>query len=124
MLTFDDKKKFRHALYSKISIFFLCIVVFFVGRATYRVYQKEKESEANLVVVESQFNELNNRDKALQSDITRLGSPRGIEQEIRDKFRVAKPGEEMALIVDSEATATDVVPVPSQSWWEKFKSWF
>ncbi|MDD5068415.1 MAG: septum formation initiator family protein [Candidatus Pacebacteria bacterium] len=123
MLPLEEKRKFRRILYSKTTLFILCLAVFFVARATWGVYQKEKESSQNLAITERRFDELNKRNDYLSGEIKKLSSPGGVEEEIRQKFRVAKAGEQMAVIVDSTAPAPSITDDSGNGWWARLWAW-
>ncbi|MDD4989192.1 MAG: septum formation initiator family protein [Candidatus Pacebacteria bacterium] len=124
MLPLEEKRKFKRILYSKTTLFVLCLAIFFVGRATWGVYQKEKESQQNLELTERQLDDLQKRNDYLTSEIKKLSSPSGVEEEIRQKFRVAKAGEQMAVIIDSPMPLPNVVDDSGGNWWEKIWNWF
>ena len=123
MLQFEEKRKFRKVLYSKATLCLLFLVLAFIGRATYRVYEKERDSAENLAIVERQYNDLQKRDDNLHADIKRLSSSPGIEKELRDKFRVAKEGEQMAVIVDSQASTESENEPPAMPWYVQLWNW-
>ncbi|MDD5050867.1 MAG: septum formation initiator family protein [Candidatus Pacebacteria bacterium] len=123
MLPLEEKRKFRRILYSKTTLFILCLAVFFVARATWGVYKKAEESKQNLELTERQLDDLNKRNDYLSSEIKKLSSSSGVEEEIRQKFRVAKVGEQMAVIVDSQASEPTITDDSGDSWWARLWAW-
>lgn len=111
MLEFQVKKKVKRILYSRAMFVALLVVIAFAGKATWGVYQKEKTSKVYLDRLQSEIAELKQREDYIKSGIDRLGTARGIEEEIRQKFKVVKGGEAMAILIDDEAsiisTSTD-----------------
>jgi cell division protein FtsB len=51
---------------------------------------------------QQRLNELTAQQEQLQSDIAKLQTTRGREEVLRDQYAVAKPGEEMMVIVEPE----------------------
>jgi uncharacterized protein YkuJ len=51
------------------------------------------------------------REAELRSDILRLSNPRGQEGEIRDRFMVAKDGEKVIIVANSEEKKAHTVTV-------------
>ena len=100
MKDFKRKRKIRKLLYSKGVIAALLVLLVLLGKATWSVYSKEKESRRNLGRVENELAALQAREKSLRSDIEYLQTPEGVETEIREQFQVAKPGERMVVLVD------------------------
>ncbi len=124
MLPLEEKRKFRRILYSKPVLLVLCLLVFFMVRSTLGVYQKAKESGQNLVVTETRLDDLNKRNNYLVAEINKLSSPEGVEEEIRQKFRVAKAGEQMAVIIDSPMPTPIVTDDSNGHWWTGIWSWW
>ena len=54
-----------------------------------------------------ELSSLEQRDKELSSRIDRLKTDRGLEEEIRKKFNVAKDGEGVVIIVPKSSTSSD-----------------
>ena len=104
MLEFQEKKKLRNILYSKVTLIAIFVILVFVARATFSVYYKQKVSGENLSKAREEITELEKREKMLNSEIDRLKTDKGTEEEIRKKFMVGKAGEEVIVIVDDNKT--------------------
>ncbi len=123
MQEFQAKKKVRRLIYSKGVIAFLIFSFILLANATWNVFKKSKESAANVAQSVSELERMQEREQILTSEIERLSTEKGIEEEIRSKFSVSKPGEELLVIIDEEATTTVEVAQP-EGWWTKFKKIF
>ena len=122
MREFQDKKRVRKFLYSKGVVAVLAVFVLILAHATWGVYQKEQESQTAAAASESELGKLQDRQAVLQSEIARLKTDEGVEEEIRSKFSVAKPGEDLIIIVNpDDATNTQTLPKPSL--WDRVKGW-
>ena len=104
MLEFQEKKKLRNILYSKVTLIAIFVILVFVARATFSVYYKQKVSGENLSKAREEIAELEKREKMLNSEIDRLKTDKGTEEEIRKKFMVGKAGEQVIVIVDDNKT--------------------
>ena len=102
MRQFADKRKIRKILYSPLSIIVLVALVFFLARAVWGVYLKNNISRQVREAAVRQINELEARKAELEEKLRELESPEGLEAEIRDKLPVAKPGEEVIIIVNDQ----------------------
>ena len=100
MLEFQEKKKLRNILYSKVTLIALFVILIFIVKATFSVYHKQKVSEENLAKAKEEVAVLEKREKMLNSEIGRLKTDKGAEEEIRKKFMVGKAGEQVIVIVD------------------------
>ena len=126
MLEFQEKKKLRNILYSKITLLALFIVLIFVARATFSVYYKQKASGENLTKAKEEVAELKKREKMLDSEIDRLKTDKGTEKEIRKKFMVGKAGEQVIVIVDDDKLNKNATSESNKrkSVWLKFFDFF
>lgn len=100
MIPFQERKKLRKILYAKATLGVLFVLSVIVARGAWHVYQKAAIARAERTEAERSFEELAGRAKELEESITRLKSERGIEEEIRQKFTVARSGEEVVIVVD------------------------
>ncbi len=69
---------------------------------------------------ERQYKALEERKAVLQANIAALATERGQDAAIRTAFGVARPGEEVIVVVPPEPSTT----TQSLSWWQKILSWF
>jgi len=118
MREFQHKRQYKKFLYSKFTVFCLIIITLFSARAVWKVYTKEQESAANVVRAEGQLKRLKDRQELLESEIERLKTSEGQEEEIRSKYNVSRPGEQLLIIVNDDTPTT--TPEKSESWWDKF----
>lgn len=126
MLEFQEKRKIRNLMYSKTSVVVLLIIMFFMGKGVYGVYSKQQASQENFDRVEVSLEDLKDREKMLKIEIERLNTEKGIENEIRDKYNVVLPNEEIIMIVDKNATGSNnnSGTPNTKSFWQKMFGWF
>ena len=101
MFDFYEQRKIRQWLYSWPSLFVLAVLCILLIPGVFEVYQQERETRVNKNQQLSHLEELIEREEALQEEIDRLNTERGVEEEIRQKFEVAKEGERVIVIVDT-----------------------
>ena len=70
--------------------------------------------------VQRQYEQIEERKHGLEQNLAALNTSRGQDTAIRTMFGVARPGEEVIVVVPP-ATATTTQPL---SWWEKILNWF
>lgn len=124
MLDFREKKKIRRAAYSKPVLVLLAIVLAVCVRSTWGLFvkyrdasKKADEAKAELARLEGQKAELEKRVEFLQTD-------RGMEEEIRNKFMVAKAGESVIMVVDPKPATGTVESAPKTGVWGRFLNFF
>ena len=114
MSYFNKKKN------TKIYFWFLLFILFcsclFLIKSIFYLYQGEKKSRLNRVESETILNELKEKSNQISSEIEYLKTEKGIETELRDKFRVVKKGEQMAVIINSEEDISVQVTEDNYFW--------
>ncbi len=106
MLEFQQKKKFQRFLHSPLMIITLIIVFGVLAKASWGVYQKERLSAENLSRQNAELQKLSERENSLAQSIEYLKTDEGVEAEIRSKFRFARDGESIAVIIDNSSSTT------------------
>ena len=124
MREFQDKKRLRNLLYSPLTLIILVILILFFIHATWNVYKKERDSAANALEAQQQLVRIQERNTVLTENIAKLSTDEGVEEEIRQQFGVAKPGEHMLIIVGPPGATTSAAATSTRSWWQKVVSWF
>ena len=107
-----------------VVIVMLVAAVLFMGVAVWDVREKELSARHDKLQAESQFNALKERYEALKERTARLETERGVEEELRERFLVAKEGEEVIILVDAPPQALDTdIPAP-KGIWDTIRGWF
>ena len=103
----------------------LAVLVFFVGRGAWNTHQKAQIARSERDIAERAFTEMESRSSELQASLIRLKSDRGIEEEVRQKYTVARPGEEVVIIVDdSVKKGENSEAMDNKNPWQYFVSLF
>jgi cell division protein FtsB len=105
-MDFQKKKKIKNIIQSPASILILFIVFIILIRAIFSVYQKQNISIQNLAKEKMEYEKMSQRKEKLVSSIEYLKTDDGVESEIRNKFRLVKQGESIAVIINDEASST------------------
>ena len=106
MLEFQKKKKIKKVLYSRTVLIFLAIIFIILLRSLYGVYKKESLSMQNLDMDKNELAQISERQKDIANSLEYLKTDQGVESEIRNKFRVVKEGEKVAVIIDDQTSST------------------
>lgn len=101
----------------------LAFCVFLFG-STWGVYQKEQAARIQKEAVSSENQDLLKRKQELEDNLASLESARGIEKEIRERFPVAKSGEEVIVLVDAKKPEVVEEEEKDGGIWGTVKSWF
>lgn len=66
-----------------------------------RAFAKEREAAKLKNEYARELQEMDKKQTELLNQIETLSTPRGIEGEIRNRYRMAKPGEQLVVVVDN-----------------------
>lgn len=98
----------------------LLLTAFWLGSLIWGLIGKARVAITEENDAKAQYQALEERKATLEASVGALATPRGQDAAIRTAFGVARPGEEVIVVVPP-ATAT---PTSTPSWWETFVSWF
>ena len=121
MRELQKKEHFRRAMYSLPTLIILGLITFILAKGAVNIVLKEQESREKAAILKEEMQALVLREEMLRGKIAYLQTPKGLEDEIKDKFSVVPEGEHVAIIVDQKlaATSTDLSEV---SWYRKIWS--
>lgn len=99
-----------------LLVLFLSLTVWDVRGKQRLAYQERENARIALV-------DITERHETLSANVKNFESERGLEEEFRKRFPVAKEGEEVIVLVD--APVSDEVPPSAPSGlWGTIRSWF
>ncbi|MDB4984305.1 MAG: hypothetical protein JWM20_484 [Patescibacteria group bacterium] len=114
-----SKKKswFRSPIVSIILVACIAWGIFSVIRA----YGKDREAVNLRNQEKKELNDLQAKQSELNTEITNLSTDRGIEAEIRNRYRVERPGEHLVIVVDN----SDGKPAeePKLGWFARLRAY-
>lgn len=87
---------------SKPSLIFLGIIILAFIFSMFSFVGKMEETAKNKKIVEDKIAELEKSKAKLSSDINSLKTEAGVEESIRNKFGLAKDGENMIMITEDK----------------------
>ena len=123
-MDFQQKRKIRNIMYSKVTLVILLVLAIFLARGAWGIFIKAQNSRSDLKETSKEYTDLETRKEILTNNIAELKTGEGIEAEIRSKYSVAKNGEVNIVIVDKNATNTNDENTSSGSFWSRILEWF
>jgi len=96
----QERRKIKKILHSNAALATLAVLFAVLSVSVFKMYSRNKIASAKYNEVRRQLEDLQARKAQLESDIARFKSGEGMDEEIRKKFNVAKPGEHILVIVD------------------------
>ena len=107
-----------------VCLLVLVALLWTVGSATWRVYSKGQEARKAHLNAEQSSNELNERKVSVGARLEKLGTEEGFEAEVRNRYQLAKPGEEVIVLVNAQSAKNATTSTQSKGIWESFLGWF
>lgn len=99
---------------------FLLLVAFWLASLVWGIAGKARIAVDEAHKAQRQYRALEQRRAVLEASVAALETARGRDSAIRTSFGVARPGEEIIVVVPpSPATAT-----PARPWWQNILDWF
>lgn len=124
MAAFEQRREAKQdpmrLLWRRVGAVLLLLLTVALFRGVWGVYQKEKESNALRIEAQSQLSDLERREGELRMDIAELKTDRGIEEELRERYNLAREGEGVVVLVEPPQAP----PEPRPSRLQKVKEWF
>ena len=120
MFDFYERRRIKRWLYSWPFLIVLIVASGSLLNGVWGVYQQERQTRINRNQRLTHLEELKIREGALKEEIDRLNTGRGIEEEIRQKFEVAKEGERVIVIVDPPENGPGFEVEEPKNQFEKF----
>jgi|CXWL01.1.fsa_nt_gi cell division protein FtsB len=105
----------EYAIVGGLSVFSIWLLFSIVG-----IIRKEEVARHKVGDTRQELAVLKEREATLQKNIQELETPRGKEAALRQTHGVARPGEEVIVVVPSK----DVPPPPEPTTFKKFLNWF
>jgi cell division protein FtsB len=107
-----------------VALIVLALLIATLGAAAWRLYGKAEEARLTHRGAAQALEELKARKMAVESSLSKLGTERGIEEEIRLRYQLAKPGEEQIVLVASQSQSAKNSLPETKNFWEVFVGWF
>lgn len=126
MAILREKKKIHQIVYSRPMLVLLVVLLVVTLNSTWKMYEKASLAREQKNRLEKELEDLKSRELELEAKIANLKTERGLEEEIRGRFSVAKNGESVVVVVDpssGEGTSTKDESVIG-GLWHKFLGLF
>ncbi len=123
MLNTIEKRRIKKAIYSKVALIAVIVLLVLIARGTWSVYKKASYARDNEIRANYELQQLKNRNAFLTQELESLNSTRGQEEDLRKKFDVGKEGEKLIVLVGTHESIQTAEPT-SPSILDRLKSFF
>ena len=121
MASFGKKKSYTDWLYTRPVVIFLGFLIVLLAYAVFQRFTVEREMYARRIAAEEERQEVLQHKTELEEKVKYLEGERGIEEEIRKHFDVAREGEQVVILVgdDTEKPEEKLAPeTPKPKWYQ------
>ena len=107
MFDFHEKRRIKSVLYSKTTFVLLVMVAILLLTSVYNRLIVAQETKTKLEERKEDLEALEMRAEVLRAKVEYLENERGIEEELRNRFDVAKEGERVVIILEDKEEKKD-----------------
>lgn len=107
MFDFHEKRKMKAILYSKVVFVLLILLAILLSVSVYNRFIVVQGTKVRLDERKEDLEALEMRAGVLQEKVDYLENERGIEEELRNRFDVAKEGEQVIVILEDKDKKTE-----------------
>ena len=115
MRDFQARKRWHRVFRSDAFLFFVLVANIVLIKSVWGVYKKDSVARINREGAEIILANLQDKRDGLEKEIAKLKTDRGVEEELRRRFQVVRPGEQVLVIVDKDDEKSPVVLPQPQS---------
>ena len=101
-MKFGKQNSYKTYLYSRPIIVVLFVIVVFISMSVHERFGVERDMSDRRAVSEVELERLQERKIQLEDRVEYLEGERGIEEEIRKNFDVAREGEQVIILTGQE----------------------
>ncbi len=123
MSGFQIHKKASDYFYTKPVLFILLVLLVLLSLSLYNVYGKYRQVKIKRDIAEQSVLKSKIDEEQMKAKVESLKTDEGIENYLRSQYPVAKPGEEVILITDTQ-NAVPIENVPDISFIDRLKNIF
>ena len=124
MKSFQKNRGLNNILQSKPALVLFGLLIIFFAWNMLGFLSRMNTTRENRILAENKVSELNKQKEKLTHDIAKLNTENGVEETIREKFGLAKDGEEMIVVVDQKLPLQADNSSFSGGFFSFFKNWF
>lgn len=120
-MQFGKQNRWAGWWYSRPVIIFLSLLAVLLTVSVVERFQVEREMAARSIAAEEELAKLKAREIELNERVEYLEGARGVEEEIRKNFDVARAGEQVVILTgEPTAPTVEAVPPPPDYPWYQF----
>ena len=123
MRNFQQKRGLRDVIHSRPVLAVLGLIVLFFAWGVIGFMGKTQITRENRKIAENKIAELEEKKEKLSLEIAKLRTESGIEENIREKFGLAKEGEGLIVVVEDKNMPESSI-TQKQGWFNFFADWF
>lgn len=123
---YKKRRRMQRIVFSWPTVVAVSIITILLGFSTLRLYLGNRPLSAARDTLNAEITALKERSVEFRGRVARLQTPAGVEEEIRERFGLRKPDEEVIVIVRDKGADADVASTQPalMHFWTALKSFF
>ena len=113
------RRKNRRPPHEYVVALVLLFAIVWLSFMLFAIFQKEEIARRAARDARAELASLELREQTLAKNVADLATERGQEATLRQTYGVARPGEEVIIVVEPEEQR----PLQALSWWDRFMGW-
>jgi cell division protein FtsB len=113
--------KHRHWFHSPLVAVVLLIIMIWGGITAVSAFEKDREAKKLRDQYARDLAQLESKHAELDQKINTLSTVRGMESEVRNRYRVVKPGEQLVVVVDNRDDSLEK-KLQAETFWGKVRN--
>ena len=110
-------QKATRFFFHPVVLAILALLTVYFASSVFQIARKSKEAKENRMLAANELEKLEERQQVLSAEIARLETEEGVEEALREKFRIMKEGEGVIVIVDPEIPLSETSGKQNQTFW-------
>jgi len=102
MVLRSRQKLWHRIAFSWVTIVLLILLSLLLARSVFSMYQKNNRARERAQDAQIELTKVEERKALLSKSLEHIKTSKGVEEELRKKFDVAREGEHLLVIVDKE----------------------
>lgn len=119
MLRFQRQSFAQKLIYSWPTAILLLLLIFLLGRPTLNSYLRFRAVSKAYQETKEEREELAQKKEELEKRLSYISSPYGLEKELRRRFSLKKPDEEVAIIIDRPVSRPESDKETGEGFWQR-----
>ena len=105
----------------RLAFLILILLIPFILKGVWDSYGDFSDIKQETERLGNEVEELRQRNEDLKTEVEHLQTERGLEEEVRSRFNVAKEGENLIIIMEEDNNELESLDIEQDGFWQRVK---